>query len=171
MPSSSSAFETSSDIDTHTTFDTNTLSDASLFNTHLIHMSVCIKNMHTQTQLTHKFSAIVIYADAHMHSEHLSTPHHTRHLKWPSTPTRALCINFTPRPLSSSSAGFLSVAVPLPEGGSQQTPPHSYVSPHHAPYFLSPCPCHFSFPVISVKVWFIGCLSGVLLSNNEHVVL
>lgn len=88
--------------------------------------------------------------------KHLTT---LRHLKWPSTPTRALCINSTPRPLSSSSAGFLSVAVPLPEGGSQQcpTPLHWFFKVLIMPHFLLiSCPCHTSFPCNFCKSWFVG---------------
>ncbi len=92
--------------------------------------------INTQTD-TQTLKVIVMYADTHVHSEHIKHLTTLRHLKWPSTPTRALCINSTPRPLSSSSAGFLSVAVPLPEGGSQQCPAPSYVTVLIMPHFLN----------------------------------
>lgn len=110
---------------------------------------------HTQTD-TQTLKVIVMYADTHVHSEHIKHLTTLRHLKWPSTPTRALCINSTPRPLSSSSAGFLSVAVPLPEGGSQQCPtPFICYSSHHAPFFLISFPCLSSLPFNFLKSWFI----------------
>lgn len=77
--------------------------------------------------------------------KHLAT---LRHLKWPSIPTIALCINSTPRPLCSSSAGFLSVAVPLPEGGKFPTMP-----PLHM-LTLTSCFCQLS-PPKWCKGWFV----------------
>ncbi len=109
---------------------------------------------HSQTD-TQTLKFIVIYADTHVHSEHIQHLTTLRHLKWPSTPTRALCINSTPCPLSSSSAGFLSVAVPLPEGGSQQCPTPSCVTVLIMPHFFITCPSHSYFPCNFLKSWFI----------------
>lgn len=126
------------------------MSDASLSNTCL-----CI-NIHKLTHKHSKSSSCIQTLTCIQNTfKHLTT---LRHLKWPSTPTRALCINSTPRPLSSSFAGFLSVAVPLPEGGSQLCPsPFLCYGSHHSPFLTNPH--HSSFLAISIKDWFIGpCL-------------